>query len=66
MEQTVKVSLFASMLSVRDAGQVVWSNQAASTGKRKGLVHSKGRVVVVMLGAAVKCRDKPLVPSDPR
>jgi hypothetical protein len=44
MEKTVKVSLFASMLSLRDAGQVARSNQAASAGKGKGLVHSKHRV----------------------
>jgi|HigsolmetaAR201D_1030396.scaffolds.fasta_scaffold20186_3 hypothetical protein len=44
MEIPVKVSLFVSMLSLRDAGQVVTSNQAASTGKGKGLVHSKHRV----------------------
>jgi hypothetical protein len=44
MEQTVKVSLFVSMLSPHDARQVGWSNQAASTGKGKGLVHSKHRV----------------------
>ncbi len=44
MGQTVKVSLFASMLSPHDARQVAWSNQAASTGKGKGLVHSKHRV----------------------
>ena len=41
---TVKVSLFVSMLSPHDARQVAWSNQATSTGKGKGLVHSKHRV----------------------
>jgi hypothetical protein len=35
------------MLSPHDAGQVAWSNQAASTGKGKGLVHSKQRVRVM-------------------
>lgn len=44
MEQPIKVSPFASMLSLRDAGQVARSNQAASAGKGKGLVHSKHRV----------------------
>ncbi len=47
MEQTVKVSLFVSMLLLHDAGQVAWSNQAASAGKGKGLVHSKHRVRAV-------------------
>jgi len=47
MEQTGKVSLSVSMLLQRDAGQVVSSNQAASTGKGKGLVHSKHRVRVM-------------------
>jgi hypothetical protein len=47
MEQTVKVSLSVSMLSLHDARQVRWSNQAASTGKGKGLVHSKHRVRVM-------------------
>lgn len=39
-----KVSLFVSMLRLRDAGQVISSNQVASTGNGKGLVHSKHRV----------------------
>lgn len=47
MEKTVKVSLFASMLSPHDARQVARSNQAASTEKGKGLVHSKHRVRVM-------------------
>lgn len=44
MEQAVKVSLLVSMLSLHDVRQVIWSNQAASTCKGKGLVHSKHRV----------------------
>ena len=40
---TVKVSLFVSMLSPRDVGQVR-RRPAASTGNGKGLVHSKHRV----------------------
>lgn len=42
MEPAVKISLFVSMPLLRDVGQS--SNQAASTGKGKGLVHSKHRV----------------------
>ena len=39
-----KVSLLVSMLTLHDARQVTSSNQAASTGMGKGLVHSKHRV----------------------
>jgi len=39
-----KVSLFVSMLALHDARQVTSSNQAASSGMEKGLVHSKHRV----------------------
>lgn len=35
MEGTAKVSLFASMLSHGDVGQVAWSNQATSTATEK-------------------------------
>jgi len=44
MEPAVKISLVVSMLSPHDARQVALSNQAASTGKGKDLVHSKHRV----------------------
>ncbi|MER8874480.1 hypothetical protein NKI04_32255 [Mesorhizobium sp. M0814] len=45
MEQTVKVSLSASMLLLRDVGQVIETGGFhPSTGKGKGLVHSKHRV----------------------
>jgi hypothetical protein len=42
LEQTVKVSLSASMLSLRDVGQVVETGGFHRQGK--GLVHSKHRV----------------------
>nr|ABN47033.1 hypothetical protein [Sinorhizobium meliloti SM11] len=46
MVQSVKVSLFVSMLSLHDVRQIAWSNQAASAVKGKLLVHSKHRVRV--------------------
>ena len=42
MEPAVKVSLFVSMLSLRDVGQVV--EPGGFHRQRKGLVHSKHRV----------------------
>jgi len=48
MEQEVKVSLCVNMLSLHDVRQLAWPNQAASTCKGKGLVHSKHRVRTIV------------------